>query len=276
VDDSGTTVEPRYLLILSETDPVAKALLERWPSGEATGVHVEGATVRALRPGVLTLRRPGHHIFDERFDRLLPTGAPWDRLPLIFPSIHRSKSQRLCLTVHPIGNPRNGTEFGGEPRTLVPPAPRLMTAVLRSLTERAAGLSVPVTFEATHHGPALDHPAMFVEIFLPEAGVPDPSMVEILAEVLPTVESDPHDRVAVGIGGGHYAPHFTDLALARAWAFGHILSRHVAAEVDSALSRTALTQSGADGFLFARAVDAELPAFADARRLREADAPRRG
>jgi hypothetical protein len=82
----------------------------------------------------------------------------------------------------------------------------------------------------------------------------------------------------VGVGGGHYVPHFTDLALRRRWAFGHLLSKHAIATLDAATARDAWTMTpGAEGIVYSRAEDARLPAFEGVgARLREQDAPRRG
>ncbi|HKS59641.1 MAG TPA: D-aminoacyl-tRNA deacylase [Thermoplasmata archaeon] len=266
---------PKYLLVLSGEDPVASALAESWPIGPALDVHVGGVPIRRWGDSVAVLRRAGRHIFDASLERELPSNPPWDRIPVVFPSIHRSRSETPCLTVHPIGNPGASAEFGGIPRQLVPPAPQLMRAALSDLRERARPLGVPVSYEATHHGPFLSRPSCFVEVFASERGQPDPRLMDLLQRTLGELKPDLRDQLAVGIGGGHYAPHFTDLAVSRRWAFGHILSRHALAGLEAEQVRTAVSQSGAAGLLFARAGDATLPVFEGFPRLRETDAPAR-
>src|SRR5208282_2015492 len=127
------------------------------------------------------------------------------------------------------------------------------------------------------HGPVLETPAFFAEIGFGDAAEPPPKAVDALAAILPHLEEDPSDRIAVGAGGGHYMPHFTDLALHRRWAFGHLLARHALEAADAEVMGAALENtSGAEGVLFARAADAADPRWAErVRRLRDGDAPRR-
>jgi len=266
------------LLVVAESDPVAVPVAARWGTPPATGDHVDGAPIRRLAPGTLLLRRPGPHIHDERLDRRLPRGVRDDRPTLVFPSIHRSEQNVRCLTVHPLGNPGSTAEVGGSPRTLVPTDPRRMAAAVRLLSEGGAPLGFPATFEATHHGPELELPAMFVEIGYGTDPEPPADAVRVLADVIPTLEPDPGDRIALAAGGGHYAPHFTDLALRRRWAFGHLISRHAMLGLDRATAAAAWRGTeGAEGIVFARAADADHPAFAGlADRLRDTSAPPRG
>ncbi len=265
------------VVIASATDPVATRVAERWGTPPAAGAMVDGAPLRQLSPTTLLLRRPGAHVRDERVDLRLPAELRARGVTLVFPSIHRSEQQVECLTVHPLGNAGPTAEIGGRPRTFVPADPRRMTALLRALRERAAAAGLPATFEATHHGPEVALPAFFAEIGYGAAPGPSEAAVRVLAEEIPRIEPDPGDRVALGAGGGHYAPHFTDLAVRRRWAFGHLLSRHALATIDSATALAAWAATpGAEGVLFARAEDAHLPALAGlGPRLKEGDAPRR-
>jgi len=263
--------------VLSEPDPVARAVAERWEVGEATGDHVDGVPVRRLRDGVLVLRRPVRHVHDERLDLRLPGALAALRPTLAFPSIHRSVSGTRCLTVHPLGNPGGSAELGGQPRTLVPTDPRAMAAVFRALRERATGLGIPATYEATHHGPAIALPAFFVEIAHAQEDPPLGEEVAVLSDALRGSPVDPSDQVALAVGGGHYAPHFSDLAWSRKWAFGHILSRHALEDLRAETAREALARSpGAEGIVYARAQDRTHPALAGlGPALRDLDAPRR-
>jgi hypothetical protein len=76
------------------------------------------------------------------------------------------------------------------------------------------------------------------------------------------------------VGGGHYVPHFTDLALTRSWAFGHLLSKHSLGELEAETARRAYALSpGAEGIVYARAQDAGHPSLAGVgARLRDQDA----
>jgi D-aminoacyl-tRNA deacylase len=263
------------LIVVSDSDPVAREVLPLWGAPEATDWKVEGTPIRRLGPATYLLRRPGMHIHDERLDRRLPPALAQEVPTMVFPSIHRSERNVECLTVHPLGNPGPLAEVGGRPRTLVPTDPRRMADGLRRLAEGGRSIGLPATFEATHHGPALGLPSFFVEIgFGAAARAPEPA-VRLLADVIPRISVDPNDRVALAVGGGHYAPHFTDLALRRRWAFGHILGRYALPSLDRATARAACEGTpGAEGIVFARSEDQSLPALDGlGPRLRDQDAP---
>jgi D-aminoacyl-tRNA deacylase len=223
------------------------------------------------------VRRPLLHIHDELLDQRLPLPYREARVTLVFPSIHRSERNVPTLTVHPLGNPGPSAEVGGRPRTLVPTDARRMADALRRLSEREGDAGLSVTYEATHHGPELGLPAFFAEIGYGELSSPPTEAVHVLSDVLLALEPSPDDRVALALGGGHYAPHFTDLAKERRWAFGHILSRHALTDLDRPTAWRAFeTSEGAEGIVYARAEDATHPAVEGVGpRLRDRDAPMR-
>lgn len=267
----------RYLLALSDLDPVARAVGERWGTRATVGQLADGTAVRGLDRGVGFVRRPGHHVLDEGLAALIPEALLAREAPIVFPSIHRSEQGVTCLTVHPLGNLGVEAEVGGLPGRLTPTAPRLMTDALRRLAEAGGPLGLTATFEATHHGPWLARPAFFAEIGFGDAPSPPADAVAALAAVLPALEEDPRDRVALGVGGGHYVPHLTELALERRWAFGHLVSRHGLARATRATLVEALALTpGAEGIVYARAADAEDPKIAGlGPRRRDNEAPRR-
>lgn len=275
--EGGGPAEPSVLVVASAVDPVARALANRWGTPPATGLAVDGAAVRRFPDGPYYLRRPEIHIHDERLDLRLPPEIASRRPTLVFPSIHRSAQNVRSLTVHPLGNPGSTAEVGGRPRALVPTNPSLMTAALRALAEEGGKIGSTATFEATHHGPELGLPAFFVEIGFGELEGPPEDEVEVLARVLPRLAPEVTRHVALGVGGGHYVPHFTDLALRREWAFGHLLSRHALEQIDAPTVRAAWEGTpGAQGVLFARAADQAHPALQGlGPRLKDGDAPPR-
>lgn len=274
---AGGSPATGYVVVASEADPVASALAARWGTPPSTGWHVDGAVVRRFPHGPWYLRRPGHHIHDELLDVRFPKELREARVTLVFPSVHRSGQNVRSLTVHPLGNPGPTSEVGGRPRTLVPTDPPLMTRALRALEEDGGALGSEVTFEATHHGPELTSPAFFVEIGYAEQSEPPAEELALLARTIPRLDPEPDEKVALGVGGGHYVPHFTDLALKRRWAFGHLLSRHALPGMDRATALAALKGTpGAQGILFARAADQEIGAVRDlAPRLRDTEAAAR-
>lgn len=150
----------------------------------------------------------------------------------IFISRHRSKTGAPTLTTHPIGN-YGEAEFGGEKRTLPKSSPRMMTHLLRIMKKNAeqARLYHKVCLEVTHHGPYLDIPVFFAEVGSTEeewrkqepANIVATSILELLESY--HYEEDFSDDIPVllGVGGGHYAPRFTDIILEKKAAFGHMI-----------------------------------------------------
>ena len=266
-----------YVVVSSALDPVATAVESEWGTLPATGDHVDGASVRRLGERTVVLARPGAHIHDEGVDQRLPPALRSSRPTLVFPSIHRSERNVPSLTVHPLGNPGPQAEVGGLPRTLVPTDPRSMAGALRLLSEGGTSIGLGATYEATHHGPVVELPAFFIEIGYGELSSPPAPAVRLLARVLRELDRDARDRVALGVGGGHYVPHFSDLALRRRWAFGHLLSRHALAEIDRPTARAAFERTeGAEGIVYSRAEDARHPFLERlGPRLRDGDAPER-
>lgn len=150
---------------------------------------------------------------------------------IVFLSKHRSEKEVDSLTVHPPGNYLEAI-YGGKDGTLPIAAPRHMTAALIALHQekRTAGLPDRTSFEVTHHGPFLGTPSFFIEIGSgpqrwDKADLARPIAKALLSDLL---RDPPRDvPMAIGIGGGHYAPRFTDRALNGDLAFGHMVPDHI-------------------------------------------------
>jgi D-aminoacyl-tRNA deacylase len=168
-------------------------------------------------------------IYAELLDReVRDSGVEADLL--IFASRHESASKLRCLTVHPVGNPGIEARYGGLPRTVSPSAPGHMTGALRALKVAARGLPYRVSSEVTHHGPYLETPAFFIEIGSTREEWEDPRAAEAIARTI--MEYAPAEgATCLGLGGGHYAPRFTDLAVKKDKLFGHIIPSYSIKEV---------------------------------------------
>lgn len=150
---------------------------------------------------------------------------------LVFLSKHRSEKNVRSLTVHPPGNYLSA-DFGGQQGYLPPSAPFQMTSALRSLykEKKALGLKDQTTYEVTHHGPALSSPSFFIEIGSSEERWHIPELGRAIALALLSSdfrEPDTLSPIAIGIGGGHYAPRFTDRAMRKKFAFGHMIPDYI-------------------------------------------------
>ena len=153
----------------------------------------------------------------------------------IFLSRHRSETGTPTLTTHPIGN-YSIAEFGGKTKTLCKSSPKLMSELLRIVKKNADNEKTyhKTCFEVTHHGPYISIPTLFVEVGSTEEEWEKQKPAEIVAKsVLELLELYHYEEdlsddipVLVGIGGGHYAPRFTDVALEKRCAFGHMIPRY--------------------------------------------------
>ncbi len=161
------------------------------------------------------------HIFHDDADLELSQVLEEKPQCVIYASRHRSESGRKSLTIHPVGN-FGKAEFGGREKTLVPAEPHIMTEALRTLRKKAKQMDYAVSFEATHHGPYLQTPTLFIEIGSEENAWHDEEAGKAIAETILETRATDYP-VGIGVGGGHYAPRITDVALERKISFGHII-----------------------------------------------------
>ena len=166
---------------------------------------------------------PGEHIHAEHIDETARRfGAKVDEV--VFMSRHTAASGRPTLTVHPIGNYKQA-EFGGESGKLVRSAPASMTDSLRKIKALNDIPDYGVSFEVTHHGPYLETPTYYIEIGSDESRWGDMDAAKILASVL--LDPGQTEGVsAIGVGGGHYAPRFTEVALKHRINIGHMVPNY--------------------------------------------------
>ncbi len=153
----------------------------------------------------------------------------------IFLSRHRSKTGEPTLTAHPIGN-YGEAQFGGKTKTLTKASPKMMTHLMRLLKKNAEQekLYHKVCLEVTHHGPYMNIPTLYVEVGSTEeewekqepANVVAKSVLELLDEYHYEEDFKDDAPVLIGIGGGHYAPRFTDVIFEKNAAFGHMIPRY--------------------------------------------------
>lgn len=163
---------------------------------------------------------------------------------IIFLSKHSSSKEVPAFTVHPEGNWTTEAKLGGKPKELSVAAPVQMLQVLSSM-QNANQTGVQVTYEATHHGPLLKTPSLYAEIGGNDSVRSNPEYIKFLANsVLSSLTNEVgYEKIALGIGGLHYADRFAKRALEGKYAFAHIMSRHNVDNVDmigQALTRSSL------------------------------------
>lgn len=213
------------LLVCSEVDLPSvnmRAALLRMREWEDMG-EADGASYISSGDDVM-MSIPDMHIYREDLDKEAEAfGVKVDSVVVM--SKHSAKSGRPALTVHPIGNYHHA-DFGGRSETLVEVSPYEMTDALRAIASRSEDPAVQVCFEVTHHGPYLEKPTFYIEIGSDESHWGDLPSAEILAHVISETEPTDGCRPLVGIGGGHYAPRFTEAVLQSRVAFGHMIPNY--------------------------------------------------
>jgi len=167
---------------------------------------------------------PDMHIRHEDLDKEVEAfGVKVDEI--IVMSKHSAKSGQPALTAHPIGN-YHGNEFGGREGALVKANPPLMSDALRRIVQRNDMPENQLCFEVTHHGPWLEKPTFYIEVGSAQEQWENKHAAEILAHVIEELDPHPEYPSAVGMGGGHYAPRFTEVALKFKVNFGHMLPNY--------------------------------------------------
>lgn len=172
----------------------------------------------------------GRHIRAEGIDSVAERfGIHCDEV--VFMSRHSAASGKPTLTVHPFGN-YGAADFGGRPGKLSPSAPESMTGMLRRIAEINGLEEYSVSFEVTHHGPLIGTPGYFIEVGSEETHWGDKRAAEVLAHALLTAERADGPRL-IGVGGGHYAPRFTELVLSHRACIGHMVPAYQTEGVDN-------------------------------------------
>jgi D-aminoacyl-tRNA deacylase len=154
----------------------------------------------------------------------------------IFASKHRSKENTPSFAVHAIGN-WDKAELGGFEKKLCPSSATLLKNLFLELNENAKNSKYEITLEATHHGPFVEKPAVFVEIGSTEKEWKDKQNGEIIAKtIIDALRSkDINYRISVGIGGPHYCSNFNKVVLRTDVALSHICPKYMLEKLDENL-----------------------------------------
>ncbi len=224
------------LIISSAEDPasthIKNSLLEQ-TTWEEHGIFYDAPVFRHLSmKNLMMVTIPDKKIRHENIDTEVQEQLHINPKIAIFLSRHRSKTGEPTLTVHPIGN-FSDAQFGGRQKTIVPAAPKMMTHLLRLIKKnlQPTDLEYKVCYEVTHHGPFLKIPTLFTEVGSTETQWRQKEPASIIATSLLELLGSYHDEenfpkdipVVLGIGGGHYAPRFTEIAFQKKVAFGHMI-----------------------------------------------------
>ncbi|MEM0156876.1 MAG: D-aminoacyl-tRNA deacylase [Thermoplasmataceae archaeon] len=170
---------------------------------------------------------------------------------VIFLSRHSSAADIKSLTVHPTGN-FSEAKLGGTVGRLSPTAPYDMTSALLEMHSTYRGEEFKVTYEATHHGPALDIPHFYMEIGTTETQWNNPEAQDDIIRGI-FAERRNFNGAFVGIGGGHYMPKITEYSIENTIAMGHMISKHALENISEELIRQSVEKTpGCRGFVIDR------------------------
>lgn len=197
----------------------------------------------------------GHTIFSSLFANLytVETDSIFsDQLSvpepiIIFATKHQSISKIPSFTVHSVGNWSYDTSHGGQGQTLGISVPALLTKGFHLISHYAKEISYDPFIEATHHGPTLSKPCMFIEIGSTEAEWTNPEagkqMAYAIIELCKNPLSEPRE-VLIGIGGLHSSPRFCSYLEKHPQAvIGHICPKYMLEHLTSDLIEQALSKS---------------------------------
>ncbi|MFA5746313.1 MAG: D-aminoacyl-tRNA deacylase [archaeon] len=163
---------------------------------------------------------------------------------IIFLSKHSTLSETKphSITVHAIGN-WGKAELGGVDETVVETDPILIRSLLLELYDnKPKSIAYEIKQEATHHGPFLKKPTIFVEIGSEENAWNDPVVsrfvVDCLIKVIKNYDKEKIKNEngwieTVGIGGSHYCTKFNRFTFNKEekYCFGHIIPDYALKEI---------------------------------------------
>jgi len=210
-----------------------------WEISESTGDYCSKGT------RLITINKI--HIHAEKIDKIVEKELEIRIDNIIFLSRHKAASGKPSLTVHPIGN-WGEANYGGIKGEVTPPSADIMTSLLREIKKNQI-TGYDVCFEATHHGPLLKTPTIFLEIGSTENQWEDKLPAKALIKSLLEVKVRKCTSV-LGFGGGHYTPRFTEAALSHNVSFGHIIANYGIPHLTDKMLINAIKAGNSKGIYF--------------------------
>ena len=152
---------------------------------------------------------------------------------VIFASKHKSEKEEKTLSIHSPGNWRKA-DFGGFEGKVCPSSAIFQKQMFEKLNENAKRFNLnnyKFTLEATHHGPLISKPCVFIEIGSTETEWKDRRAGFVIAktieETISGFKENPYNEVAVAIGGPHYCPNFNKIQLKSNVAISHVIPGYI-------------------------------------------------
>lgn len=228
----------RYLIVASKTDPA--------------GMNITHQLSQFMPSSFLNLSSKKAY-FDFYFiegDITQTDNLDFDKINkydfIIFASKHSTSSEvkQKTLSVHTPGNFRTA-DMGGMKGKVCKTSAIFNKFLFQKLNEKAREYNLKdfdVAMEATHHGPLIDRPCVFIEIGSDimewknsRAGF---VVAKTIYEAITEYEHNPYREIAIGIGGPHYCPAFNKLQLKSNVAFSHIIPAYAMPITKEMISET--------------------------------------
>lgn len=233
------------LILCSESDDASVNLRDsllrssEWAQEE---IFSHGSVVKHLICDVHILSIKKIHIHADSIDTVHENETSCKINEILVLSRHVSSTDTPAITLHAIGLPGiypSGMpgKSGGINGHLVPPSPRfasLYREMLKEAREKKLDEYFDLTIEATHHGPVVNTPTLYIEIGSTESDWSREDALKVWASVLckvlgltgntPMGNWKGEGDVMIGLGGGHYAPrHKAVVEKGNIW-LGHVLA----------------------------------------------------
>ena len=153
---------------------------------------------------------------------------------IIFASKHSSEKGGKTLSVHSPGNFRRA-DLGGQSGKVCKSSAIFQKQMFEKLIENTKlhhlDGDYSVTMEATHHGPLIAKPCLFIEIGSTETEWNDRRAAFVVAKTIDDLikgyHGNEYNEIAIGIGGPHYCPVFNKIQENSNVAISHIIPQYV-------------------------------------------------
>ncbi|HLA23394.1 MAG TPA: D-aminoacyl-tRNA deacylase, partial [Candidatus Nanoarchaeia archaeon] len=143
-----------------------------------------------------------------------------------------SPNRQKALTIHSVGNLRKA-DFGGETGKISPTSAIFQKQLFENLKMNADNFNLKdyeITLEATHHGPLISKPSVFIEIGPTEEEWKNRKAGFIVAKTINDTilgfEENPYNEIAIALGGPHYCPNFNKIQLKSNVAISHVIAQY--------------------------------------------------
>ncbi|HOW36628.1 MAG TPA: D-aminoacyl-tRNA deacylase [Candidatus Pacearchaeota archaeon] len=152
---------------------------------------------------------------------------------VIFASKHESEQKEKTLSVHIPGNWRNAEHGGTKGKVCLSSAvfqKQIFEKLAKNAKEHGIDDKYKLTLEATHHGPLISKPCIFIEIGSTANEWNDRRAAFVVAktidEIVKEFRPNPYSEIAIAIGGPHYCPSFNQIQLKSNVAISHVIPKY--------------------------------------------------